>query len=86
MPKKTIPKKPKNKLWRITMTAYKDFYVEAPTQAAALEHGAVTEEESSACGDRSWEFEEARAEQVDEANAAHYRKHRPDEILPDPEA
>ena len=47
------------KLFRVRLTAYKTFYVEANDEEEALEHSKVDEESNSCFGDIPWDFDEA---------------------------
>lgn len=48
--------------FEITITGTKQFFVEADTEAEALEHEIVADE-MSCCGDIEWETDEASAKQ-----------------------
>lgn len=71
----------KKQLFEITMTAFKTFFVEAESQAEALESVIVEDESSSMCGDVDWEHEETRAVAVGPQRSEQIRAQRPKEIL-----
>lgn len=69
------------KLFEITITAYKVFYVEAESQEAALEHEVVDEEANFSFGEVKWETDETRAGEVSEAISAQIKLRYPKQIL-----
>jgi hypothetical protein len=70
------------KLFRISMTAYKTFYVEARDQSSALHHGAVQDEQhiSQGCDDFPWEHNETDASEVPADEAKFVRERHAEEI------
>lgn len=73
---------PTQQLYRVTMTAYKTFYVEATSQEAALHHPKVEDESSPFANDFDWEHEETEARALSAEEATMVYKRRANEIVP----
>jgi len=70
------------KLFRITITAYKSFYVEANDQDGAYENEFVHDESSGTfSGEFDWETDEITAEEMDESYAKFVREQHPEKII-----
>jgi len=70
------------KLFEITMTAYKTFYVEAETQEDALKHDAVDREQGSIGDHIDWDHNETTAEEIEPKRADFIRSRDAKLILP----
>ena len=70
-----------SKLFKITIEAFKQFYVEAETQEDAFNHIAVEDEKNTRfSGDFDWEHDGTDAEEVPEEQAKWIRANRQKEI------
>lgn len=69
-------------LFRVTITQYKTFFVEATSQDAVLHHPRVEDEEESLFGEFDWEHDETEARPLSAEEAAAIYKRRPNEIVP----
>lgn len=67
-------------LFRIEMTAFKTFYVEATNQESALKADVVDDEQHVSGGDVDWEHNETSASQLTEQQAFLVRKTKPGSI------
>ncbi len=69
------------KLFRVSLTAFKEFYVEATSQEEALNHAATENEMVIRGGDADWEFDTGEARALGAEEEAGIRQRRFGEIL-----
>lgn len=73
------------KLFEVTITQSKRFYIEADSLEEAQESDIISDEMNSGFGDADWQHDETNVNEVNPEQADFIREHHPKDILKEEE-